>query len=89
MTREEMQKALRTGFNPQGRAVSFSMAVKYHNALAKPQMAKFSRKDYRGFEVSGGKGHWYVNGWQTIYTSEKKAMSAIDTCLALRELLAT
>jgi hypothetical protein len=48
-------------------------------------------KLYRGFEISGRAGHWYVRGesnWSTIYTSEKKARLAVDACLVIRHISA-
>ena len=91
MTAQQMQTALRTGFNPQGRHVSSSMAVKYMAALGTFQPKPLAHYDYRGFEISGKSGRWYVKGetnWQTIYTSEAKARAAVDACLALRSILA-
>jgi hypothetical protein len=91
MTAKQMQTSLRTGFNPQGRHVSSSMAVKYMAALGTFQPKQLARYDYRGFEISGKSGHWYVKGetsWQTIYTSEAKARAAVDACLTLRSILA-
>jgi len=49
------------------------------------------REEYRGFEVSGGNGHWYVKGetsWLPIYTSKAEALEAVDRFLALRQLQA-
>lgn len=64
----------------------FNMAAMRRSIVAAQEL---NSSPYRGFEVSGGKGHWYVSDWQTIYTSEAKAKAAVDACLALRELLAT
>ncbi len=88
MTPNEMQSSLLTGFNKQGRRVSETMAVKYMLAINRAQANKFVTEQYHGFEVSGGNGHWYVSGWQTIYTSRAKAIAAVDACLELRAMLA-
>jgi hypothetical protein len=44
--------------------------------------------EYRGFQVSGSGGRWYVGKWQTIYASKAAALAAVDTCLSLRAELA-
>jgi len=44
--------------------------------------------EYRGFEVSGGSGKWFVANWQSIYSSRAKALEAVDNCLNLRAMLA-
>ena len=91
MTLAQMQTALETGFNPQGRHLSESMVLKYRAALDADHPKPFAHKLYRGFEISGRAGHWYVRGesnWSTIYTSEKKARLAVDACLGIRHISA-
>jgi len=89
MTNAEMRTALATGFNKQGRRVSDSMSAKYFVALHQAELDKQFDEEYRGFRISGkrGTGHVFVENWQTIYTSVKKAREAVDRCLELRAMM--
>jgi hypothetical protein len=86
MTRTQMETALQTGFNWQGRTLSETARAKYLAALTPPRVA-FTVEDYCGFEVSGKNGRWFVGAWPTIYTSRQNAMEAVDNCVALRQSL--
>lgn len=94
MTCHQMDLALQTGYNGQGRAVSQSMKAKYFKAAWDAKQAGQARReklDYRGFVIEGATGqHWFVTGakpWQTMYETKAKAMLAVDACMTLRESL--
>jgi len=88
MTRQEMQKALETGFNKQGRHLSESMRIQYLSALQKPQK-HWSETDYRGFKIEGRNGRYFCNDLpHMIFTSVPNAHKAVDRCLEVRALMA-
>ena len=87
MTPGDMQRALLTGFNHQGRTVSDSMRANYlaEIADAKPALRK---EEYRGFAIEGRSSKWFVATFPIIFHSHRAAREAVDRCLALRAELA-
>lgn len=65
----------------------FNMAAIKRELMAKIEASE-KEASYRGFEISGNAGQWFVGSWETIYTSKQKAMDAVDNCLNLRAMLA-
>lgn len=79
-----------TGYNRQGRTISDSMRVRaFQQFIAAQKPASvFQEFDYRGFEVSGSSGRWFVKDHPSIFTSKAKTCEAVDRCLALRAEMA-
>lgn len=85
MTTQEMQTALASGFNKQGRSVSLTMRVNYLYAVTRPK--EQTEEDYRGMTIQGCAGTWTVTDkriWPGRYTSNTTARAAVDACWALR-----
>lgn len=63
----------------------FNMAQLKRDMKAKMTATQVTRAEYRGFVISGRVGgHWFVDGWVTLYKSQRQAEAAVDTCLQLR-----
>lgn len=79
-------------FNRQGREVSGSMrlsAFKRYLATLPPASALPETFQYRGFEITGRRQKWFIEGPDPrIFRSRKAAEAAVDACLALREEVA-
>lgn len=89
MTRDEMESALRTGYNKQGRILSESMRLKYFAAMAPVVPKPRHDEQYRGMEIWGHAGHWGVREdgkvWPRSFTSTAAARAAIDRCWQIRD----
>lgn len=81
-----------SGFNAKGREVSDSMRVAAFRrwlVAQKPAPALPETFQYRGFEVTGRRSKWFIEGRDPrIFRSRAAAEAAVDACLALRAELA-
>lgn len=87
-----MRRAQQPGLNRQGRAVSDSMRVasfrRYLGTLP-PAPALPETFAYRGFEITGRRQRWFIEGRDPrVFKSRRAAERAVDACIALREEVA-
>lgn len=79
-------------FNRQGREVSDSMRLasfRRYLATLPPAPSLPETFQYRGFEITGRRQKWFIEGSDPrIFKSRKAAEAAVDACLALREEVA-
>lgn len=76
-------------FNSQDREVSDSMRLAAFKRFLKEQPPTSALPEtvaYRGFEITGRRQRWFIEGRDPrVFKSRKAAEEAVDICLALRE----